>query len=207
MFPGETATQIGQARSPISAAGLSERLRANVVFVEDPDDSDVTLIVHAPDANARATAAEVENQIILGRRVVLVDSSQLAAQRADPDLLIALTNTSVYTSNLAAYDITLERALAVALTPLRDGSAHRRYLVETMLYSWAWRSIVEDEVRRTFGEVIPEKWMLRATTQARSRLGAYLMKLRGRGLRYFIRVAGFEDNRVDGFWFDLVADS
>jgi hypothetical protein len=178
-----------------------------LAFVDDPDEADVALVVHTPGATAAATAALVENEITLGRRVALLDVSGGDGTHASPDLLMALTDSTVYVSNLAAYDVDLRRLTAAALTPLRNGTAHRRYLADTMLYSWAWGGIVEGEVRRAFGDVVPEGKMLRATTQAKSRLGAYLLRLRGRGLRYFIRTVGFHGQRVDGFWFDLEAET
>lgn len=182
---------------------LDDDLNACVTLVDDPEDADVSLVLHTPGVAAETTAALAEEQITAGRRVVLVDASQPDGERADPELLLALASTTVYVSNLAAYDVDLRRAIAATLVPLRDGIAHRRYLAETMLFYWAWRGIVEFEVLRSFGDHVPDEKMLRATTQAKSRLGAYLLKLRARGLRYFIRQVGFEGGRVDGLWVDL----
>lgn len=195
-----------QVYSPHQRPELDSELHDVVHFVDDPEDADVALIIHWPGQLADQTAIEVENEVLLGRRIVLVDLSQQDPETADPQLLLALTQTSVYVSNLAAYDVNLRRALTVALTPLRDGSAHRHYLVATMLYYWAWKSIVCGEVQRSFGATIPEAKMLRATTQAKSRMGAYLIKLRERGLRYFLQAVGYHENRVDGFWFSLEAE-
>ncbi|MBK8022781.1 MAG: hypothetical protein IPK19_15440 [Chloroflexi bacterium] len=55
-------------------------------------------------------------------------------------------------------------------------------------------------------ETIPPRWSLRAEIQARSRLGAYLLELRARGLRFVIDQVGFENSAVDGFWFTLRAE-
>ncbi|MBL8131016.1 MAG: hypothetical protein JNL42_04095 [Anaerolineae bacterium] len=174
--------------------------------VEDPQDADLVLIVHLPGAQPALTAGAVELAAGAGHRVALVDLSR-ADGRADPALIPAINDTKVYFSNLVAFDVDLRRALAVALAPLRDGAAFRRYLVETALIVWAWRGIVEVEVRAAFGDGVPEQWTLRATTQARSRLGAHLLKVRGRGLRTFIDEVGFEGGTVDGFWFTLRSDS
>ncbi|MDZ4769970.1 MAG: hypothetical protein SGJ24_12655 [Chloroflexota bacterium] len=177
-----------------------------VSVADDADDADIALVLHLSGADPTVTALQVEAAITAGHRTALVDVSQ-GADRADPALLPALANTTVYIGNLAAYDVDINRAIAAVMTPIRDGTAHRRYLALTMVYYWAWRGIVESEVLAAFGESIPPHKMLRATTQARSRLGAELLKVRGRGLPYVIRTIGFDGGRVDGFWVDLASDS
>ncbi|MDX2162490.1 MAG: hypothetical protein SF162_14280 [bacterium] len=181
-----------------------------VLFVDTVDDADTVLLIHRE--NPAATAAQIEERIAAGQRVALLDLSQAApgawsADRADPDLIPAITHTIVYLSTLAAWDIDLRRALAFVMTPMRDGQAHRRLLALSMVYYWAWRSIVIDEVRRLFGDTIPDQWVARAETQTRSRLGAYLIKTRTRGLRFFVQKVIFPGQRVDAMRFDLVAES
>jgi hypothetical protein len=174
-----------------------------VSMAADPDEADIALVLHLPGADAQVTAYTVQAMFSAGHRVALVDVSAAGEERADPALLPALAGTTVYISNLAAFDVDVRRALAAVFTPIRDGAAHRRYLAHTILYYWAWRGIVEHEVRGVFDAGIPDRWMLRATTQARSRLGAVMLKLRGRGLRYFVGEVGFDGGRVDGMWVTL----
>jgi hypothetical protein len=174
----------------------------NVQIVDDPEESDVTLIAH--DGDPIKTAAEVESHVTLGRRVAVLDVRYADQGMGDPALIPALLNTAVYVSNLAAYDTDLERALAVVMTPMRDGTAHRRCLAENLLYWWAWRGIVRGELIHSFGDQpIPENRRARAEMQARSRMGAELVRLRGRGMRFFISRVGFRDDLVDGFWFEI----
>lgn len=180
-----------------------------VQFVPDAEDADTVLVIHRDDV-AR-TAVEIETRTGLGQRVALVDLKFASeahdhAEKADPALIPALTHTTVYLSNLAAWDVDIRRALAVVMTPTRDGAAHRQLLALNMAYYWAWRGIVIDEVRRLFGDIIPNHGMLRAETQTRSRIGAHLIKLRGRGLRYFVENVRFEGGRVDDVRFDLTAE-
>jgi len=93
------------------------------------------------------------------------------------------------------------------MTPMRDGQIHRLLMTHQMAYYWAWRAIVIDEVRRLFGDTIAPEWVNRAQTQTRSRLGALLIKLRGRGLRFFVDRVEFNNRRVDEMRFTLVAES
>ena len=177
-----------------------------VVFIANDEDADTVLVIHRD--NPQATAADIETRIGAGQRIALVDlsnaaSSSWSADKADPDLIPALTNTIVYLSNLAAWDVDLMRALAVVMTPMRDGKAHRDLMALNMAYYWAWRGIVIDEVRRVFGDVIPDDGALRAETQTRSRIGAYLIKVRPRGLRYFVQDVRFEGGRVEDVRFRL----
>ncbi len=181
-----------------------------VRFVDNVDDADTVLVVHRADPTA--TAQQVEERAALGQRVALLDVSaaevsRWSAERADPDLLPALTNTIVYLTTIAAWEVDLERLLAAVMTPMRDGQMHRLLLAHQMAYYWAWRSIVIDEVRRLFGDEIASEWVNRAETQTRSRLGAYLIKLRGRGLRFFVDRVEFPARRVDAMRFSLVAET
>jgi hypothetical protein len=174
----------------------------DIELVADPEEANVTLIVHKE--NPRVTAALVEERMLLGERVVLVDS--LFSNSADSDLIEALLASTVYFSSLAAYDVDLKRTLLAAMIPIREGLAFRRYLANNLIYWWAWRAVVRAELLRRFGETIPAGDMPKAITQARSRVGAHLVRLHRRGLRFNIRKLGFNANRVDGFWFDLQPD-
>jgi len=157
------------------------------------------LVLHTSDP--RATAAEVEERLTLGQRVVLVDRRWPAS--GDPELIHALLASTVYISNLAAYDTDLTRALVVAMTPLRDGNAFRHLLAHQLVYLWAWQSTVQGELNRRFGAVIPLAQRPRAITQARARLGAHLVRLHRRGLRYHIAQLDFPDGRVDSLTYTL----
>jgi hypothetical protein len=166
---------------------------------EDHDELDATIILHQQDATV--TAALVEQRMTLGERVVLVDLRY--GTSADPELVTALLATTVYLGNLAAYDIDLERALYTAMIPVRDGTAFRQFLTHHLLSIWAWQGIIKAEVLRRFGQVIAPDQIHRAETQARTRLGAYLVKVQRRGLRCEIAKVGFRENRVDEFWMEL----
>lgn len=175
-------------------AGLSLDFPA-ILRVSDPEIANVTLIAHGGDA--RQTARRVEEAFELGQRVALCDP------HGDPALIAALLDTIIYVGNLAALDTDLERTLAAVMTPLREGEALRRYLAESVLHQWIWANLVRPEVERLVGEEIAPADALRAETQTRSRLGAWLTKLQRRGLPYEIRQIGFKHNRLDGFWMTL----
>ncbi|MFN8531439.1 MAG: hypothetical protein U0670_22775 [Anaerolineae bacterium] len=181
-----------------------------VQFVDVPDDADTVLVIHRE--NPVETARQIEERTTAGQRVALLDLSQAeagawSAESADPDLIPAITNTIVYLTTLAAWEVDLYRLLALVMTPMRDGTIHRRVMALSMAYYWAWRGIVIDEVKRLFGDEIPESGVFRAETQTRSRLGAYLIKLRARGLRFFVRKVEFPDRKVDAMRFDLVPET
>ncbi len=166
--------------------------------VNDPEIANVTLIVHHGDP--RLTAQRVEDCFTLGQRVALWDP------QTDPALIDALLNTIIYLGNLAALDTDLERTLAAVMTPLREGAALRHYLADSLLRQWIWAQVVRPEVERLVGgDVIQPRQLLRAETQTRARLGAWLMKVKRRGLPYQIQQIGFKDNRLDGFWLKLQA--
>jgi len=166
--------------------------------VNDPEIANVTLIRHCGDP--RLTAQRVEDCFTLGQRVALWDP------QADPALIDALLNTIIYLGNLAALDTDLERTLAAVMTPLREGAALRHYLADSLLRQWIWARVVRPEVERLVGgDVIEPRQLLRAETQTRARLGAWLTKVKRRGLPYEIRQVGFKDNRLDGFWLKLQA--
>jgi len=168
-----------------------------VIRVSDPDAANVTLIAHRDDPVK--TAARVEECFILGQRVALWDA------HADRALIDALLNTIIYMGNLAALDTDLERALAVVMTPLREGAALRRCLTESLILQWLYAGEVRAELARRFGEDIPARDVWRAEMQARARLGAYTTRLRRRGLPFEIARLGFTGNRLDGFWIKLQA--
>ncbi len=176
----------------------------NLTWSDDPEDCDVMLIIHRGDP--AATAAEIEQRLLDGRRVALVDLRYEGEGISDPELIPALINSTVYLSSLATFELSIERALAVIITTMRDGRAHRRYLAKSILYHWAWKGIVEGELKRVFGEMIPDEKYPRAEMQARSRMGAYLLRMRARGLRFFIKKVTFEGNRVENMRFELVAE-
>lgn len=166
--------------------------------VNDPEIANVTLIMHCGDL--RLTAQRVEDCFTLGQRVALWDP------QADPALIDALLNTIIYLGNLAALDTDLERTLAAVMTPLREGAALRHYLADSLLRQWIWAQVVRPEVERLVGgQEIHPRQLLRAETQTRARLGAWLTKLKRRGLPYEIQQIGFKDNRLDGFWLKLQA--
>lgn len=203
----ETAEDIhllDEPAPPHPGAGLLAAI-PGISLAADPDEADIALALHLPGMAAADTAAAIQAAVSVGHRVALADVSG-EGQQGDPALLPALANTALYISNLAAYDTDIARVVAAVNTPIRDGQAHRRYLAYTILYYWAWRGIVKREVRASFGEVIPERWLPRAITQARSRLGATMMKVRGRGLRFDMHALGFDAGRVDGFWVSLEGD-
>jgi hypothetical protein len=166
-----------------------------VTVVDDPEAANVSLVLHRGDAGA--TATDVEERMLMGQRIALLDES------ADPALLEALLDSIVYVGNLAALDTELERTLAAVLVPLRDGAAFRRYLAHSALIQWVWEGIVREEVERRFGPVIDPRDLPLALDQTRSRLGAWLVRLSKRGLRYQMRRFGFHHNRLDGFWMEL----
>lgn len=183
---------------PVTLPGLT--------FVPDPVDededveADVSLVIHRADPVA--TAAEVEARMLDGQRVALVD--QRYAGHGDPDLIKALLASTVYVGNLAAYDIDTDRALLTVMTPLRDGQAFRLLIGYSVVYWWAWRGIVAHEIARRFGPTIAPDQIARARNHARSRVGAYLLALHRRGLRYFIGSVDFPAGTVDSFTFTLI---
>jgi hypothetical protein len=166
-----------------------------ITLIDDPEAANVSLVVHRGDA--RATAAKVEERMLMGQRIALWDAS------GDPALLEALLDSIVYVGNLAALDTDLERTLAAVMTPLREGAAFRRYLAHSALTQWVWDGIVREEVERRFGQAIDPRDLPRALDQTRSRLGAWLVRLGKRGLRYQIQRFGFRHNRLDAFWLEL----
>jgi hypothetical protein len=166
-----------------------------IARVDDPDDANVTLVVHRGEA--RATAAAIEALFTDGRRVALWDSSHEAG-RGDLRLMAALLDTTVYIGNLAACDTTLERTLAAVLVPLRSGAAFRRYLTTSILYQWVWADGVREEVERRFGETLNARDLARAIIQVDSRFGAWLTRLGRRGLRERVGQIAFVGGRVDG---------
>jgi hypothetical protein len=172
-------------------------MNVQVEWVDESGEANVRLIVHEGDA--QATASEVEARMIEGERVALLDRRY--TQRGDPELLQALLDSTVYLSSLAAYDTDLTRILAALLTPMRDGMAFREYLAHTLLYQCSWQAVVRGEIERRFGQAISDERP--AGDQARARLGATLVKLGQRGLRFELRALGFEGGRLDGFWFRL----
>ncbi|MCS7071081.1 MAG: hypothetical protein NZM00_06220 [Anaerolinea sp.] len=166
---------------------------------DDAPDSDVSLVIHRRDP--LATALEVETRMINGQRVALVDARY--PDRGDPELMQALLASTVYIGNLAAYDVDLERALLTVMTPLRDGQAFRQTIAYSVLYWWAWRGIVRDELARRFGTRLSPVQIPRAETQARSRLGAYLLSLHRRGLRHHLQSIAFPGGDLDHMTFTL----
>jgi hypothetical protein len=141
------------------------------------------------------TAARIEAHMHGGDRVVLVD--QRYPGHGDPALIDALMNTTAYIGNLAAYDTDVTRALAVAMTPLRDGIAFRRYLAHALLYYWAWLAVVRGELTHRFGDTLPADMQARATTHTRTRIGASLLRLGKRGLRFTLADIRFTSSHVD----------
>jgi hypothetical protein len=166
-----------------------------IAFVDDPEAANVSLVVHRGDP--RATAADVEERMLMGQRIALLDEA------ADTALLEALLDSMVYLGNLAALDTDLEQTLAAVMVPLRDGAAFRRYLAHSALMQWVWESIVREEVERRFGSVIDARDLPLALDQTRSRLGAWLVRLGKRGLRYQMKRFGFRHNRLDALWIEL----
>ncbi len=165
------------------------------------DEVSVVLLAHQDDPVA--LAAEVERRLHRGQRLALVDLK--FPGRGDPALLTALLDSTVYVGNLAGYDLTVQQTLLPAMIPLRDGQAHRHYLAHSWLYNGVWRGMVEAEIERRFGATIPADQMYRAVTQARSRLGAYLVNLHRRGLRFDIQSLAFPDGQVAAMTFTLQA--
>jgi hypothetical protein len=176
---------------------LQGALIPGVEIVDKPDNANVILLVHRE--SAAATAAEAEQYMSEGRPVALLD----AKYPDKGDMIQALLDSTVYLSNLLAYDTDTARVQAVLLTPIRDGKAHRHYLAHSILYNWAWRGIVESEVKRRFGDNIRANDEQRACNHARARLGAYLLHMGRRGLRFQIEQIGFRDGRLDRLWFSL----
>jgi hypothetical protein len=166
---------------------------------DDPEEANLSLVAHRGDA--AATAAEVEARMVLGERVAVWDAR--LPDSADPALFDALLASTVYLGNLAAYDIDLTRLLLTAMIPVRDGTAFRRYLATNMLYWWGWRALVQAEIERRFGTVIPPEMQARGVTQARSRLGAHLYKMGRRGLRFRLDDVHFPGGQVAALTFDL----
>lgn len=168
-----------------------------VIWVHEASQANVTLVIH--QGQAGMTAHEVEVRMNEGQRVALLDRKY--AGRGDPQLLHALLDSTVYLSSLAAYDTDLMRVLAALLTPMRDGAAFREYLAQSLLYQCAWQGLVRAEIERRFGQAVRDE--RRASDQARARLGATLVRMGRRGLRFEVRQLGFHDGRLDGFWFRL----
>lgn len=166
---------------------------------DDAPDSDVSLVIHRADP--AATALDIETRMQNGQRVAVVD--QRYPDHGDPELMRALLASTVYVGNLAAYDVDIDRALLTVMTPLRDGQAFRLAIAHSVLYWWAWRGIVRDELARRFGTHINPTQLQRAETHARSRLGAYLLSLHRRGLRYHIAAITFPDGALDALTFTL----
>ncbi|MBL8163506.1 MAG: hypothetical protein JNJ61_16090 [Anaerolineae bacterium] len=166
---------------------------------DDPEEANLSVVAHRGDATA--TAAQVEERMVLGERVAVWDAR--LPESADPALFDALLASTVYLGNLAAYDIDLTRLLLTAMIPVRDGTAFRRYLATNMLYWWAWRAVVQAEIERRFGATIPPEAQARAVTQARSRLGAHLYKMGRRGLRFRVDDVEFPGGELAAMRFDL----
>jgi hypothetical protein len=160
-----------------------------IVPVSDPDAANVTLIVHGADP--AASAAKVEAAFEFGQRVMIWDAA------ADIRLIEALLNSTVYIGSLAAIDTDLARGLAVVLTPLRNGAAFRRCTAASILTQWVWEQSVRAEVERLYGAQIADRDMPRALMQTRTRLGAWLERLRRRGLRCRLEAVAFEGGRTD----------
>jgi hypothetical protein len=172
-----------------------------VIRVEDDPEAeaDLTLVIYRNDP-AR-TAAEIEERMHLGQRVALVD--QHSPGRFDPALMDALLASTVYIGNLAACDTDLDAALALAMTPPRDGRAFRALLACRLIRLWAWDALVREEVLRRFGPALTPELLPKAVMHSRTRLGAYLLRLHRRGLRFRIGTIHFIENRVDGMTFTL----
>lgn len=191
---GGTASLI-RAPEPIPTA------LPGVIRVEDDSEAeaDLTLVIYRDDP-AR-TAAEIEERMQLGQRVALVD--QRSPGWFDPALMDALLASTVYIGNLAAYDTDLDAALALAITPPRNGRAFRAALAGRLIRLWAWDALVREEVLRRFGPVIAPELLPKAVMHSRTRLGAHLLRLHRRGLRFHIGTITFAENRVDGMSFTL----
>lgn len=191
---GGTASLIRSAEPILT--GLPGVIRVE----DDPEaEADLTLVIYRDDP-AR-TAAEIEERMQIGQRVALVD--QRSPGRFDPALMGALLASTVYIGSLAAYDIDLDAALALAITPPRDGRAFRAALAGRLIRLWAWDALVRDEVLRRFGSVIAPELLPKAVMHTRTRLGARLLRLHRRGLRFHIGTITFAENRVDGMTFTL----
>lgn len=169
------------------------------VVREMDDETAIALIIHRGDP--QATAADIEMRILDGARIALVDAR--CTGHGDPDLIPALLASTVYLGNLAAFDVDIERAVAALMTPMRDGTAHRRYLTHQVLYWWAWRGIVRAEIVRRFGTRIAERDLPRALAHTRARLGAFSLQIHKRGLRFPIKRLAFVGSHVDGLRFTL----
>ncbi len=172
-----------------------------VIRIEDTPEAeaDLTLVIYRDDP--AQTAAEIEERMLLGQRVALVD--QRSPGRFDPALMDALLASTVYIGSLAAYDTDLDAALALAIIPPRDGRAFRAVLAERLIRLWAWDALVREEVLRRFGPVIAPELLPKAVMHSRTRLGAYLLRLHRRGLRFHIGTITFDQGRVDGMLFTL----
>lgn len=176
-----------------------------IVWLDDPEAANVTLLIHRDDP--AAIAAQVEHCFEEGQRVAVVDwrYGHEGAQHGDMELLQALLDSSAYTSNLAALDVDLTRALATVMVPMRSGQAFRLALADGVVRHWLWEGMIRSEVERLFGEVIPARWVARAETQTRSRVGAWLYRLGKRGLAFELAQVGWQDGRTDRFWYTLRA--
>lgn len=178
-----------------------------VSFVPDPIDededdeteADVSLVIYRADPVA--TAAEIEHRFEHGQRVALVDLR--TPGHSDPLLMRALLASTVYVGSLAAFDTDIDRALLTVMTPLRDGKAFREMIAHSAVYWWAWQGIVRGEIERRFGMHIADDQRPRAIAHARTRLGAHLLLLHRRGLRYHIAGIDFPDGMVESFTFGL----
>lgn len=180
---------------PLDAVGGALDL-PGIVPVGDPDFANVTLIVH--DGDSAATAAKVETAFEFGQRVALWDAA------GDLALIEGLLASTVYIGNLAAIDTDLARGLSVVLTPLRSGAAFRRCTTASILTQWVWEKSVRAEVERLYGTQIADGDMPRALMQTRTRLGAWLERLRRRGLRCALESVRFESGRTDSLRLKLV---
>lgn len=183
-----------------SAEPIPTALPGVIRVEDDPEaEADLTLVIYRDDP-AR-TATEIEERMQLGQRVALVDQRSLG--RFDLALMDALLASTVYVGNLAAYDTDLDVALAQAMTPPRDGRAFRAVLAGRLIRLWAWDALVREEVLRRFGPAIAPELLPKAIMHSRTRLGAYLLRLHRRGLRFHIGTIRFTENRVDGMTFTL----
>jgi hypothetical protein len=172
-----------------------------IVWVDDPEEANVTLLIYRE--NPLQIAEQVEACFASGERVAVVDASHTQANRGDIALLQALLDCSAYTSNLAALDTDVIRALATVMVPLRRGQAFRKAMADSVIRQWLWEGMIRSEVERRFGEVIPARWMMRAETQTRARVGAWMHRLGQRGLTVTLGQLGWINGRTDQFWYTL----
>jgi hypothetical protein len=204
-LPG-AARRAGVLRAAHALSGGASVYRADggalalpgLVAVDSPEQANLTLVVHHGDG--RAVAADIEERFAAGERVALWD-----AAGGDLSLLDALLDSTVYIGSLAALDVDLEGALALAIVPVRDGLAHRRALAYGLLNAWVWRSSVYAELQRRFGLHLSARDLPRAETQVRARMGAWTARLGRRGLRFQVGRMGFRNGALDGFWYRLEA--